>query len=275
MKQHIPWQAKIIAKVILARLPFSYQDWAALNLFKHGAMADPAYARKIFDLHIKEAFGDATPPKDLTYLEMGTGDSVASAVFAAARGAEKVYLVDVGDFITRDMDFYRQLDNDLDDFDGMMDACRATYLTDGLQSLKAIPDDSVDYIWSHATLEHVRKGEFDETACELFRLMKPGGVMSHNIDLKDHLGGALNNLRFSEKIWEAAWMASSGFYTNRLRPSEMIESFKHAGFEITEDRRSQWDSLPTPRNKMALPFREQEEDELLTRTMSVVLRKPL
>lgn len=273
MKQHIPWQAKIIAKVILARLPFSYQNWAALNLFRHGAMADPAYARTVFALHIKDAFGEREPPAGLTYLEMGTGDSVASAVFAAALGAKKTYLVDVGDFITRDMAFYRQLDDRFDNFDDMMEYCHATYLTDGLSSLKTIPDNSVDFIWSHATLEHVRHAEFDETMNELYRIIKPGGVMSHEIDLKDHLGGKLNNLRFSPDLWESEWMATSGFYTNRLRPYEMADSMRQAGFTIEEDRRSRWDALPTPRSKMAAPFKDQPEDELLTQIMNVRLRK--
>ena len=279
MRQRIPWQGKIAAKLVLSRIPVSYRNWASLGLFKHGAMADPAYAEKIFNLHLKEAFGENGPAKGLTFLEMGTGDSAASAVLAAAWGAAHTYLLDVGNFATKDMDFYRALPgtklDDIPDFTSLLEACHADYLTEGLRSFKTLPDNSVDYAWSHATLEHVRKSEFDETMAELYRVMKPGGIVSHNIDFKDHLGGALNNLRFREKTWEAEWMASSGFYTNRLRPFEMLDSFGKAGFIIERMAKGKWDTLPTPRIRMAVPFCDQPEDELLTRSMSVLLKKPL
>ena len=197
-----------------------------------------------------------------TYLEMGTGDSVASALMAAARGAEKTYLVDVGSFATRDMGFYKNLAEALKSEDtsfsvevseemsleDMLGICNAEYLTSGLQSLKKIEDGTVDFIWSHATLEHVRKHEFTETMKETFRILRPGGVASHNIDFKDHLGGALNNLRFRENIWEAEWMAAgSGFYTNRIRPHEIVEIFKGCGFVIDYMEKGRWDELPTPK----------------------------
>lgn len=91
---------------------------------------------------------------------------------------------------------------------------------------------SIDFIWSQAVLEHIRKSEFLDTMLELHRILRPNGVCSHVVDLKDHLGGALNNLRFSEKLWESNFMASSGFYTNRIRYSEMLDIFHQAGFSV-------------------------------------------
>jgi len=46
-------------------------------------------------------------------------------------------------------------------------------------------------------------------------------MCSHRVDLRDHFGSALNNLRFSDKKWELDWIANSGFYTNRIRLQEM------------------------------------------------------
>jgi len=37
-------------------------------------------------------------------------------------------------------------------------------------------------------------------------------------------------MRFSTQAWESPLMAQSGFYTNRLRFSEMLNIFKEAGF---------------------------------------------
>jgi hypothetical protein len=94
------------------------------------------------------------------------------------------------------------------------------------------------------------------------------------VDLQDHLAAALNNLRFSESVWESHLFSSSGFYTNRIRYSEMIQSFKDAGFESETVQLDRWDELPTPRRRMDTAFRDMPDDELLVRGFDVVLRKP-
>lgn len=86
--------------------------------------------------------------------------------------------------------------------DDVLEVCGAVYGTKGLASLKELPDRSVDPVWSRAVLEHIRRAKFAETMRELRRILKPGGVCSHGIDLQDHLAGALNNLRFPERIWD-------------------------------------------------------------------------
>jgi hypothetical protein len=40
----IPWYAKIAAKILLSRLPISYDLWRRANLFRHGAMDVPQHA---------------------------------------------------------------------------------------------------------------------------------------------------------------------------------------------------------------------------------------
>ena len=69
--------------------------------------------------------------------------------------------------------------------------------------MKKIEDESIDYIFSHSVMEHVRKFEFDDLVDEMYRILRPRGVISHNINYKDHLDESLNNLRFSEEIWES------------------------------------------------------------------------
>src|SRR6266850_4043018 len=51
LKQHIPWQIKIAAKIFLKRLPVGYGLWSRLRLFKHGAMESPGYAFDVFCTH--------------------------------------------------------------------------------------------------------------------------------------------------------------------------------------------------------------------------------
>ncbi len=248
-------------------------------------MTDPEYAVKVFFLHLESVFVNEIP-KNAVFLEMGPGDSIASALLAASVGARKIYLVDAGDFATRDMRFYirlgevsRGLGLSLPEnmesmvFEEMLEVCQAEYLTEGLSSWRNIPDNIVDFAWSHSTLEHIRKREFRNTMAELYRVMAPGGVVSHNIDLQDHLCGRLNNLRFSERTWESDWMASSGFYTNRLRYSEIMDVFSAVGFTVENQQTGRWEILPTPRHKLSKPFRDMPESDLLIRTMSAELHK--
>jgi hypothetical protein len=193
--------------------------------------------------------------------------------------------VDSGPFATTDMRSYRttvehlrtlnmsapSLD-DVQDVGGVLAACRATYKTEGLKSMREIPSGSVNFAWSQAVLEHIRRDEFREFMGELRRVLSADGACSHRVDLKDHLGGALDNLRFPADLWEADWMARSGFYTNRFRYSEMLDVFQSVGFDIDIVRVDRWKALPTPRSRMALAFRELDDDELLVSAFDVVLR---
>ena len=49
-------------------------------------------------------------------------------------------------------------------------------------------------------------------------------------------------------------MSNSGFYTNRIRYSEMLDLFKQAGFEAEVAHTDRWATVPTPRRKMAPHF---------------------
>jgi len=280
----MPWWSKIAAKLVLARLPFSYQLWQRLALFRHGAMDDADYALNCFRRHF-EAAGRPGAEAPLTALELGPGDSLASALVCRAFGGETCWLVDSGDFARRDLVPYRQMArqlaqegmaapdlHDADTVDDMLEICGAHYLTNGLDGLRSIPDASVTFIWSQAVLEHVRRREFAETLVQLRRIVADGGICSHRVDLRDHLGGALNNLRFSDAVWENDMVATSGFYTNRIGYAEMLDCFQQAGFAVVSTSADRWQQLPTPRGKLAAPFRDRPETDLLVSGFDVLLR---
>ena len=138
--------------------------------------------------------------------------------------------------------------------------------------MREIPGRSVDFLWSHAVLEHVRLGEFLDTLQELRRVIRPDGICSHRVDLMDHLCCELNNLRFPEDLWESDFFARSGFYTNRIRHSEMLDLFREAGFSPEVVRIDRWERLPTPLAKMAMKYRGLGEDELRIFAFDVILR---
>ena len=133
--------------------------------------------------------------------------------------------MDAGAFAQADVNRYRamagflvaqglptiEVDNGMSQ-EAILAACHAIYGASGLSSLRAIPDASVNFVWSHTVLQHIKRREFLDTMRELRRQLSPDGISSHWVDLKDCLGGALNNLRFSESVWESPFMANSDLY---------------------------------------------------------------
>lgn len=276
------WRLKILGKIVLSRLPFGYATFRKLGLFRHGAMHQAGYAVGTVLGHI-DHLGGPDAVRGAVCAELGPGDSLASAVIANALGARKIYLIDSGSFADRDVAVYRNVAaamqargfaaadlTDVTSIEQMLALLNADYLTDSLSSLRGIAEGSVDLVWSQAVLEHIRLKEVRPFFRELRRILAPGGRMSHRIDFMDHLGGALNNLRFSDRVWESEFMARSGFYTNRMRSSEMQQALREAGFALTWVSPGKWERLPTPRERLAPPYRDCSEDDLLTYYLDVL-----
>ncbi len=284
LKDRIPWQIKLASKIVLSRLPVPYSVWKMLSAFEHGGMERPEYALEVFERHWQRVHFERKEQGGFVALELGPGDSLFSALIAKAFGASVTYLVDVGSFAVSDLESYRRVAQLLESrgfslpecakastLEELLAACSTSYLTGGLSSLREISSASVDFVWSQAVLEHVRRDHFLPLLCELRRIQKPAGVSSHRIDLKDHLGGALNNLRFAPAVWEWDFMTKSGFYTNRIRYTEMLGLMCEAGFQTQVLDVDRWRNLPTPRKGLADPFSSLSSDELSISGFDVLL----
>lgn len=282
--ERLPWWLKMTAKIVLARLPLSYGQWRAIGLFRHGAMLDADYAIDVFNRHYRRV--EASLGQGFTVLELGPGDSLATAVIAASRGAARTYLVDTGPFAaSSDVDVYNRLADRIAARGGsavgapyatieeMLRATRAVYLTDGVRSLTSIPECSVDFVFSQAVLEHVALREFDATIGALYRVQKAGTCCSHRVDLQDHLAHSLHSLRFSEHTWESRLLASSGFYTNRLRAGQVVAAFAAAGYDLLSQEAERWPRLPLAIGKMHANFASLDENDLRVRGLDVVARR--
>lgn len=265
-RKRFPWWGRIVAKMVLSRLPTDYAQWQKLGLFRHGRMDDAGYAIAVFEDHVSRANRSGTLDGK-TILELGPGDSVASAIIAAAHGA-RALLVDSGRFAKDSPQEYQDLIrllrarglhppdvSECKSLDELLTECGAWYYTDGLASLETIEAGSVDLIYSHAVLEHIRRDEFLPTQRACARLLRPHGMCSHQVDLSDHLGGGLNNLRFPRRIWESSFFVRSGFYTNRIQFDAMLGMFEQAGFSVEVNKVHRWAELPIRRGKLAAEFR--------------------
>lgn len=284
MKQIFPWWLKVIAKIILSRAPVGYSFWQRLGLFRHGYMDKPSYVCNVFNEHVSRA-GLDEKLYDKTILEVGPGDSISTAIIGACYGA-KTILVDAGFFSKSDMAGYRNLAEALrhaglnppeistaKTLYEILAACDARYLTRGLKSFSSIETGTVDFIFSQAVLEHIKKNEFIDTLGECFRVLTPEGIASHRVDLKDHLGGSLNNLRFSDRVWESKFLIRSGFYTNRIRFPEMIDMFNKTGFIVDICKVRRWKHLPVKRQFLSNDFLYLSDDDLMVSGFDVLLQK--
>ena len=277
------WRFKLLLKILLSQFNIPYSFFKNFPIFKHGKMNSVDYAINVFISRIEII----CPLQNLTgkkLLELGPGDSLASAVLGSTFGSE-VVLVDVSSYASCDTNFYIDLTSRLRSMglsppqitanstvEDTLQICNANYMTSGLVSLKAIPDNSIDIIFSQAVLEHVRKQDFFQLLLECRRILKPGGICSHQVDLKDHLGGSLNHLRFHESIWESPLFAKSGFYTNRIRYDQMVELFKKAGFNVDVSRVLRWASIPIDTRHLSQKFQSLSDKNLLVQQFDVLLK---
>lgn len=255
-------------------------------MFRHGDLAtDVSGIKKSFDDHF-DFYRQRMGRMPETCLELGPGDSLGHALLAKSCGVRECWFVDVGDFATRDPAHYRALWDYLAgqglkfpampvdfDRDTVLGYANGHYGTAGLASLREVPAGSLDFSFSHAVLEHVRRAEFAGHMRELYRAHRPGSLSRHWVDLHDHLGGALNSFRFPAAFWESRWVQEAGFYTNRLTMAEMIAAARQAGFAVEIQRLIKWETLPTPRQAMHRDFAALTAEDLNVCTFLMVLTK--
>lgn len=155
-----------------------------------------------------------------------------------------------------------------------LDTNRIIYQT--IDDFSQIPFDnnSFDYIYSHATLEHHENP--DLSIKEMFRVLNPGGLMVHQIDMRDHRYFEKDPYRFLE-ISTEEWKLENGKYIyplNQWRYPHYKNSFKSNGFLIIEECKSRREEEKTKGIKFASEFALLPRDELLITGITFILRKP-
>jgi SAM-dependent methyltransferase len=193
--------------------------------------------------------------KDLNVVEIGPGSSMIPAALYISAGAKHYYCVDIFEHpAIRDALPYRtafdlaKLDadyfvRDANEIILKEEAGKAVLNPDYITFLKresfdtGLPDASVDYVFSMATIEHLNDPL--QSVMEWKRILKPGGISAHIAGLADHRD-------FSKpyeylKLKPAAWRAQFGpgraplhEYVNQWRPIDFRRAFESAGFEILE-----------------------------------------
>lgn len=143
-----------------------------------------------------------------------------------------------------------------------------------------INDETIDYIASNVTLEHIPCTDLVSIMKECYRILNYQGIMSVTIDYQDHWSyfdcsiSVYNFLQFEEKEWEKFNPAMH--YQNRLRHCDYIKIFEEAGFYIKEVKIKEVclkDKEDLRKIKIATCFKKYTFEELLIRGAHFVLGK--
>jgi SAM-dependent methyltransferase len=273
-----------------AVMRFAPVRWLARHFHQTGAMDDPDIVVDRALRVVEAARTGATPIVGARLVEIGPGHSLGVALSLLLAGAAHVDTVDTVRYAASQLDprsfielWRRATETGLvdatDDAEPEAERARASarleyQVVDG-RNRWPFPEQSKDIVYSFSVLEHVRdlRGLLEESA----RVLRPGGLSIHTIDLRDHynLGPGenwLEFLEFDDRQWDR--MTSARFaWCNRMRSPELRALFAEI-FELVEFTEEACD-LPTgfDRRRVASRFQGFELDELSVSSVSVVGRR--
>lgn len=222
-----------------------------------------------------------TSLQDKTLLELGPGGSLGFGLLALEKGLAQYFAIDDGlhTFISsRQITSYKNLlKNNSDAFAQYFQKTPSGWryqpkkirsLTIDQTSKYPLADESVDIIYSCAVLEHVHA--LDLCFSEMTRVLRPGGIMYHEVDLRDHIFSqkSLWFLTISD-FWFHILFSRTGAYVNRKRFSFYKKLFDKNNLKVVNFHRNIEFEASLKKNT----FREFSSEDLQIATFTVVLRK--
>jgi len=214
-----------------------------------------------------------------TIIEIGPGNSNILAYNFLMLGARKVILVDKyprvtksekqREFFKNEITYIKQkynrnppfIENDLDDADFL------EYIPRELTDLTI---KNIDIIYSNNVLEHIKNVEINIKS--MSRILKPGGYLYHNIDLRDHYNFNKPFLfyKYEDQTWQKYLTREGVSYTNRLRYDDFIRMFKKNGFEVIHYQTTKQEC---DMSFLSSKFKSKDIDSLQTTGLSILLKK--
>ena len=243
----------------------------------------------------------ACRPTEATFYEFGAGWDLAIPVAYALLGVGRQVLVDIRpsarvELVNDSLASYERLRGELEGVAGrelrplggpisrleeLEDRFGIRYLAPCDARGTGLPAESIEFVSSTDTCEHIPGAELGEIFRECFRLLRPGGAFSCRIDLQDHYAyfdrslSSYNFLRYSDRAWSL--VNSPLHHQNRLRSPEYLQLVRDAGFELVVEKPSgpseaglkELESLP-----LAPRFRRFPPEELGVTVLSFVAVRP-
>lgn len=209
-------------------------------------------AREYVELILRELGRNASasmPLADLDLLELGPGRHFGTPLVLHAFGARVAvldkYLADWDEvYHPRFYRFMREAlaerlpDRDWSAVDRIIAATDhlpeivAQDRTDLAHPPSGYAEASFDVIVSNAVLEHV--GDVPQTAAEMARLTRPGGINIHQVDFRDHrdFEHPLEFLTMAGDAYQKLFDETMNGNGNRVRPEDMGNDFRSVGFDV-------------------------------------------
>lgn len=182
-------------------------------------------------------------------MEFGSGRGLITPLLLSHAGARKVYAYDlqrlasveqVNAVIAQLATFYDGEWPEIADFDDLEQHYNIVYRAPGDARATKLPDHSVDFIFSTATMEHIPVDQMRLILQECRRILSDIGKISFTIDYHDHYASAdqsigfMNFYQFSQKEWRA--LNPGIHYQNRLRHSDYVALFEESELTIEVQR---------------------------------------
>lgn len=121
----------------------------------------------------------------------------------------------------------------------LLEIARIDYRAPADASRTGLPGGSIDVHFSYTVLEHIPAEVLAAILHEANRVVAPGGLACHHIDLSDHFShddasiSAINFLRFGASQWER-YGGNQFAYHNRLRTIDYLDIYQACGQEIVD-----------------------------------------
>ena len=268
-------------------------------------IGDAAFRRKftraVNHLAAYEEHGPGVPAAEATFFEFGAGWDLAIPLAYALLGVGRQVIVDIRpsartELVRETIAAFGRLRPELEeaagqglrDLGGPITSLAELEPRFGIRYLApcdaratGLPADSVEFVSSTDTCEHIPQADLAAIFAECRRLLRPGGAFSCRIDLQDHYSyfdhslSRYNFLRFSDRRW--ALVNSPLHFQNRLRAPEYLSLVREAGLDLvtehpsgpSEQGRAELQTLP-----LAQRFRGYSPEELGVTVLSFVARSP-
>ncbi len=139
----------------------------------------------------------------------------------------------------------------------------------------SLPDASLDVICSHTCFEHF--ADPAGAVASIARLLRPGGVTSHQIDLRDHrdFNHPLDFLAYNETLWRLSTSHMPNAVRTRWRAPHYRAAFEKQGLEIVyQELIHKMTVTEQMRHQFARRFRKLSLEDLGILSLLLVARKP-
>ena len=241
------------------RLNYLFQRHVAHSLPAGESVFRRKFARAMQHLGEYEKHGPGTPAGEAVFYEFGAGWDLAIPLSYACLGVGKQVLVDIRpsarvELVNESLAVFERLWGSLEaeahcelrplggpigSLAELEERLGITYLAPCDARDTGLEAESIDFVSSTDTCEHIPEPDLALIFAECHRLLRPAGAFSCRIDLQDHYAyfdrslSRYNFLRFSDGAWRL--VNSPLHFQNRTRARDYLRLVRDAGLEVVSE----------------------------------------